>query len=145
MKHTLTRSRRTAASPRTCLFQPRWLPAGIPHPGNAIPCFWVQVGQLVFRNFASSTSLNGISSIAGNPNRSGRGGRGWNISLAWKAFLESMLAGDRSQSGEYLSKVVIIFLFFRTQAFNASAILRRYPRWGFANFIVPLDNLGCRG
>ena len=63
-------------------FKPRWLTTWNPAPGHELRLLLErQVGQLVFRDFASSTSLNSDIITGGNKNL--EPAHSWNISLAW--------------------------------------------------------------
>jgi len=91
-----------------------------------------QVGQLGLRNFASATSLHGISSMAAKPES--RAGAQLNISLAWERFLKRGSLVIEAKR-EYISKVVDYVRFMRgQQAFNAGRnIGDGIRRWVSAN------------
>jgi hypothetical protein len=78
---TLVQSGDSSLTKDLAFFKPRWLTTWNPAPGDEIRLLMErQVGQLVFRNFASSTSLNG--NIINGGNKDLEPASSWNISLA---------------------------------------------------------------
>ena len=105
-----------------------------------------QVGQLVFRDFASSTSLNSNIITGGNKNL--EPARSWNISLAWERHFWKRASLVLEAKREFISKVVDRIPVFSAngQVFNAVGNIGNGMRDGLqVNLILPLDELGLEG
>ena len=127
-------------------FKPRWLTTWDAMPGTELRLLMErQVGQLVFRDFASSTSLNGNTVNGGNKNL--EPARSWNISLAWEQHFWKRASLVVEAKREFISKVVDrIPVSSGTQVFNATGNIGYGARDGVqADLILPLDELGLTG
>ena len=126
--------------------KPRLLTTFDPLPGNQIR-FLVerQVGQLNFRNFASSTSLNSNVVSAGNKNLEPE--RSWIVSLVWERHFWERGSLVLEARQEHISKVVDhVPVFAGPQVFDAIGNIGSGRRdIGQANLIVPMDELGLPG
>jgi outer membrane receptor protein involved in Fe transport len=143
---TLSQSGDSSLNKDLTFLKPRWLTTFTPMPGQEFRLLLErQVGQLVFRNFASSTSLNGNTVNGGNKNL--EPARSWNISLAWEAHFWGHGSLVLEAKREFISKVVdFIPVFSGTQVFNAVGNIGNGIRDGVsANVILPLDKLGLTG
>jgi hypothetical protein len=143
---TLTQSGDSSLVKDLNFFKPRWLTAWNPAPGHEIRLLLErQVGQLVFRNFASSTSLNGNIINGGNKNL--EPASSWNISLTWERHFWQRGSLSIEAKREYISKVVDnVPVYAGTQVFNAIGNIGDGVRDGVvSNFIVPLDYIGLEG
>jgi outer membrane receptor protein involved in Fe transport len=127
-------------------FKPRWLTTWNPVPGHELRLLMErQVGQLVFRDFASSTSLNSNTVTGGNKNL--EPARSWNLSLAWELHFWKRASLVLEARREFISKVVDrVPVFAGRQVFNAVGNIGNGVRDGLqTNFILPLDELGLAG
>ncbi|MEP6830526.1 MAG: TonB-dependent receptor, partial [Rhizomicrobium sp.] len=127
-------------------FKPRWLTTWNPAPGHELRLLMErQVGQLVFRDFASSTSLNSNTVTGGNKNL--EPARSWNLSLAWELHFWKRASLVLEARREFISKVVDrVPVFAGGQVFNAVGNIGNGVRDGLqTNFILPLDELGLAG
>ena len=142
----LTQSGDSSLTKDLAFFKPRWLTSWNPFPGHELRLLMErQVGQLVFRDFASSTSLNSNTVTGGNKNL--EPARSWNISLAWEYHFWKRASLVVEAKREFVSKVVDrIPVFSGTQIFNAVGNIGNGVRDGVqTNFIFPLDELGLTG
>ena len=142
----LTQSGDSTLTKDLAFFKPRWLTSWNPMPGHELRLLMErQVGQLVFRDFASSTSLNSNTVTGGNKNL--EPARSWNISLAWEYHFWKRASLVVEAKREFISKVVDrIPVFSGTQVFNAVGNIGNGVRDGVqTNFILPLDELGLTG
>lgn len=143
---TLIQSGDSSLTKDLAFFKPRWLTTWNPLPGNEIRLLMERkVGQLVFRNFASSTSLNGNIINGGNENL--EPARSWNISLAWERHFWKRGSLVVEAKREFISKVVdYVPVYAGTQVFNAVGNIGNGTRDGVSiNLILPLDRLGLEG
>ncbi len=143
---TLIQSGDSSLTKDLAFFKPRWLTTWNPMPDNEIRLLMErQVGQLVFRNFASSTLLNGNTINGGNQNL--EPARSWNISLAWERHFWTRGSLVIEAKREFISKVVdYVPVYAGTQVFNAVGNIGNGVRDGVStNLILPLDNLGLEG
>jgi outer membrane receptor protein involved in Fe transport len=143
---TLTQSGDSSLTKDLAFFKPRWLTTWNFLPRNELRLLMErQVGQLVFRNFASSTSLNGNTVNGGNKNL--EPARSWNVSLAWESHFWGRGSLVLEAKREFISKVVdYIPVFSGTQVFNAVGNIGDGVRDGVStNLILPLDELGLTG
>ena len=143
---TLTQSGDSSLTKDLAFFKPRWLTTWNPKADNEIRLLMErQVGQLVFRNFASSTSLNGNVINGGNQNL--EPASSWNISLAWEKHFWKRGSIVIEAKREFISKVVdFIPVYAGTQVFNAVGNIGNGVRDGISvNMILPLDNIGLEG
>ncbi len=127
-------------------FKPRWQTTWNFLPGNELRLLLErQVGQLVFRDFASSTSLNSNSVTGGNKNLVPA--RSWNISLTFQREVLGRGSISLEAKREFISSVVDrIPVFAGAQVFNAVGNIGYGVRDGLqANLILPLDELGLDG
>jgi outer membrane receptor protein involved in Fe transport len=142
----LTQSGDSSLTKDLAFFKPRWLTSWNPMPGHELRLLMErQVGQLVFRDFASSTSLNSNTVTGGNKNL--EPARSWNVSLAWEYHFWKRASLVVEAKREFISKVVDrIPVFTGTQVFNAVGNIGNGVRDGVqTNFILPLDELGLTG
>jgi outer membrane receptor protein involved in Fe transport len=143
---TLTQTGDSTLAKDLSFFKPRWLTTWNFAPGHELRLLMErQVGQLVFRNFASSTSLNSNMVTGGNKNL--EPARSWNVSLAWEWHFwkrGSLVLGAKR---EFISKVVdFIPVFSGTRVFNAVGNIGNGVRdEASTNVILPLDKLGLEG
>ena len=143
---TLTQSGDSSLTKDLAFFKPRWLTTWNPAPGHELRLLMErQVGQLVFRDFASSTSLNSNTVTGGNKNL--EPARSWNISLAWERHFWKrgslvLEAGGNSSPMSWITCRYSPGHRFSTRwAISATA-----PATGSqANLILPLDELGLEG
>src|SRR6185312_15027268 len=143
---TLTQSGDSSLVKDLAFFKPRWLTTWNVMPGHELRLLMErQVGQLVFRDFASSTSLNSNTVTGGNKNL--EPARSWNISLAWEYHFWKRASLVVEAKREFISKVVDrIPVFSGNQVFNAVGNIGNGVRDGVqTNFILPLDELGLTG
>jgi len=143
---TLIQSGDSSLTKDLSFFKPRWLTTWNPTPGSELRLLMErQVGQLVFRNFASSTSLNG--NIINGGNKDLEPASSWNISLAWERHFWQRGSLVVEAKREYISKVVdFIPVYAGTQAFNAVGNIGDGIRDGISiNTILPLDDIGLEG
>jgi hypothetical protein len=143
---SLTQSGDSTLSKDLAFFKPRWLTTWDFAPDNQLRLLMErQVGQLVFRNFASSTSLNANIINGGNENL--EPAASWNISLAWERHFWTRGSLVIEAKREYISKVVdYVPVYSGTQVFNAVGNIGDGTRDGVSiNVILPLDNLGLEG
>jgi len=143
---TLTQSGDSSLVKDLAFFKPRWLTTWNVMPGHELRLLMErQVGQLVFRDFASSTSLNSNTVTGGNKNL--EPARSWNLSLAWEYHFWKRASLVLEAKREFISKVVDrIPVFSGSQVFNAVGNIGNGVRDGVqANFILPLDELGLTG
>jgi hypothetical protein len=124
-------------------FKPRWLTTWNPGPGNEFR-FLIEreVGQLVFRDFAASTSLNQNTVTAGNKNL--EPARAWNTSLAWEAQVlgkgSLVIEAKREMISHVYDKVPI---FSGGKVFSAAGNIGYGFRDGVqVNFIGSMDAIG---
>ncbi len=142
----LTQTGDSSLTKDLAFFKPRWLTSWNPLSGHELRLLMErQVGQLVFRDFASSTSLNSNTVTGGNKNL--EPARSWNISLAWEYHFWKRASVVVEAKREFISKVVDrIPVFSGTQVFNAVGNIGNGVRDGVqTNFILPLDELGLEG
>lgn len=142
----LTQSGDSSLTKDLAFFKPRWLTVWNPAPGHELRLLMErQVGQLVFRDFASSTSLNSNTVTGGNKNL--EPARSWNISLAWEFHFWKRASLVVDVKREYISKVVDrIPVFAGNQVFNAVGNIGNGVRDGVqTNVILPLDEMGLTG
>jgi outer membrane receptor protein involved in Fe transport len=126
--------------------KPRFLTTWDPMPGHQLRFLAErQVGQLNFRNFASSTSLNSNVVNAGNKNL--EPDRSWILSLTWERHFWDRAALVLEARQEHVSHVVDhVPVFSGTQVFDAVGNIgngRRDTIQG--NLILPLDAVGMDG
>ncbi len=143
---TLTQTGDSSLTKDLAFFKPRWLTTWNPAPSQEFRLLMERaVGQLVFRNFASSTSLNGNTVNGGNKNL--EPARSWNVSLAWEAHFWGHGSLVVEAKREFISKVVdYIPVFSGAQVFNAVGNIGNGVRDGVStNLILPLDTLGLTG
>jgi len=143
---TLTQSGDSSLVKDLSFLKPRWLTTWNPAPGHELRFLMErQVGQLVFREFASSTSLNSNIITGGNKNL--EPARAWNISLAWERHFWQRGSFVLEARREFISHVVDrIPVFAGTRAFNAVGNIGSGTRDTLlTNFIVPLDEVGLEG
>ncbi len=143
---TLTQSGDSSLTKDLSFLKPRWLTTWNPAPGHELRLLAErQVGQLVFRDFASSTSLN--SSIITGGNKNLEPAHSWNISLAWERHFWGRGSLVLEARREFISQVVDrIPVFAGARVFNAVGNIGNGTRDTIlTNFIVPLDELGLEG
>ena len=143
---TLNQSGDSTLTKDLSFFKPRWLTTWNPAPGHELRLLMErQVGQLVFRDFASSTSLN--SNIITGVNKNLEPAHSWNISLAWERHFWGRGSLVLEARREFISQVVDrIPVFAGTRAFNAVGNIGSGTRDTIlTNFIVPLDEMGLEG
>ena len=143
---TLNQSGDSTLTKDLSFFKPRWLTTWNPAPGHELRLLMErQVGQLVFRDFASSTSLNSNIITGGNKNL--EPAHSWNISLAWERHFWGRGSLVLEARREFISQVVDrIPVFAGTRAFNAVGNIGSGTRDTIlTNFIVPLDEVGLEG
>src|SRR6185503_9615788 len=116
---TLTQSGDSSLVKDLSFLKPRWLTTWNPAPGHELRFLMErQVGQLVFRDFASSTSLNSNIITGGNKNL--EPARAWNISLAWERHFWDRGSLVLEARREFISQVVDrIPVFAAGKVFNA--------------------------
>jgi hypothetical protein len=143
---TLTQSGDSSLNKDLSFFKPRWLTTWNPAPGHELRLLMErQVGQLVFRDFASSTSLNSNIITGGNKNL--EPAHSWNISLAWERHFWGRGSLVLEARREFISQVVDrIPVFAAGRVFNAVGNIGNGTRDTIlTNFIVPLDEVGLEG
>ena len=143
---TLTQSGDSSLVRDLSYLKPRWLTTWNLAPGHELRLLLErQVGQLVFQDFASSTSLNSNTITGGNKNL--EPAQSWNISLAWERHFWNRGSFVLEARREFISHVVDrIPVFTGTTVFNAVGNIGSGTRDVLqSNFIVPLDNLGLAG
>jgi TonB dependent receptor len=143
---TLTQSGDSSLTKDLAFFKPRWLTTWNPAPGHELRLLLErQVGQLVFRDFASSTSLN--SNIVTGGNKNLEPAHSWNISLAWERHFWKRGSLVLEARREFISQVVDrVPVFAGGQVFNAVGNIGSGTRDTLqANLILPLDALGLAG
>jgi len=126
--------------------KPRWLTTWNPAPGHELRLLLErQVGQLVFRDFASSTSLN--SNIITGGNKDLEPASSWNISLAWERHFWDRASLVLEARREFISQVVDrIPVFAAGKVFNAVGNIGDGTRdTVLSNLILPLDEIGLKG
>jgi hypothetical protein len=143
---TLTQSGDSSLAKDLSFLKPRWLTTWNPAAGDELR-FLVerQVGQLVFRDFASSTSLN--SNIVTGGNKDLEPAHSWNISLAWERHFWERGSLVLEAKREFISQVVDrVPVFAGTRVFNAVGNIGSGTRDSLqTNLILPLDNIGLEG
>ena len=143
---TLTQSGDSSLNRHLSFFKPRWLTTFNPFAGHELRLLLErQVGQLNFRDFASSTSLN--SNVVNGGNKNLEPARSWNVSLAWEWHFWKRGSLVVEPKREFISHVVDrIPVFAGTQVFNAVGNIGGGTRDGIqANLNLPLDELGLTG
>ncbi len=143
---TLSQSGDSTLTKDLSFFKPRWLTTWNPAPGHELRLLMErQVGQLVFRDFASSTSLNSNIITGGNKNL--EPAHSWNISLAWERHFWGRGSLVLEARREFISQVVDrIPVFAGTRVFNAVGNIGNGTRNTIlTNFVVPLDEVGLEG
>jgi TonB dependent receptor len=143
---TLTQSGDSRLTKDLAFFKPRWLTTWNPAPDHELRLLVErQVGQLVFRNFASSTSLNSDIVTGGNKNL--EPAHSWNISLAWERHFWNRGSLVVEARHEIISQVVDrIPVFAGGQVFNAVGNIGNGTRETIlTNLILPLDEVGLEG
>ncbi len=144
---TLTQSGDSSLVKDLAFLKPRWLTSYTPAPGHELR-FLVerQVGQLVFRDFASSTSLNSNIITGGNKNL--EPARAWNVSLAWERHFWKRGSLVVEARREFISDVVdrIPVVNPNGRVFNAVGNIGYGTRDDLqVNMILPFDELGLKG
>jgi len=143
---TLTQSGDSRLTKDLAFFKPRWLTTWNPAPDHELRLLVErQVGQLVFRNFASSTSLNSDIVTGGNKNL--EPAHSWNIPLAWERHFWNRGSLVVEARHEIISQVVDrIPVFAGGQVFNAVGNIGNGTRETIlTNLILPLDEVGLEG
>ena len=143
---TLTQSGDSTLTKDLSFFKPRWLTTWNPAPGHELRLLMErQVGQLVFRDFASSTSLNSNIITGGNKNL--EPAHSWNISLAWERHFWGRGSLVLEARREFVSQVVDrIPVFAGIKVFNAVGNIGNGTRDTLlTNFVLPLDEMGLEG
>lgn len=143
---TLTQSGDSSLVKDLEFLKPRWLTTWNPAPGQELRLLLErQVGQLVFRDFASSTSLN--SNIVNGGNENLEPASSWNISLAWERHFWDRGSLVLEARREFISQVVDrIPVFAAGKVFNAVGNIGYGTRDTLqTNFIIPLDGMGLEG
>jgi outer membrane receptor protein involved in Fe transport len=143
---TLTQSGDSSLTKQLGFFKPRWLTTWNLAPGHELRLLMErQVGQLVFRDFASSTSLNSNTVTGGNKNL--EPARSWNAGLAWEWHFWKRGSLVLEARREFISHVVDrVPVFAAGQVFNAVGNIGSGTRDGLqGNLILPLDELGLEG
>jgi len=143
---TLNQSGDSSLTKDLSFFKPRWLTTWNPAPGHELRMLMErQVGQLVFRDFASSTSLNSNIITGGNKNL--EPAHSWNISLAWERHFWNRGSLTLEARREFISQVVDrIPVFVGTRVFNAVGNIGNGTRDTLlTNLILPLDEVGLKG
>jgi outer membrane receptor protein involved in Fe transport len=143
---TLTQSGDSSLVKDLAFLKPRWLTTWNPAPGHELRLLLErQVGQLVFRDFASSTSLN--SNIVTGGNKNLEPASSWNISLAWERHFWDRGSLVLEAKREYISDVVDkVPVFAGGQVFNAVGNIGDGTRNTLqTNLILPLDAVGLDG
>ena len=143
---TLIQSGDSTLTKDLAFLKPRWLTTWNIAPGHELR-FLVerQVGQLVFRDFASSTSLNSNIITGGNKNL--EPAHAWNISLAWERHFWGRGSLVLEARRELISQVVDrIPVFANGLVFNAVGNIGYGTRDDIqTNLILPFDQLGLKG
>ena len=143
---TLTQTGDSSLVKDLTFFKPRWLTTWNPFAGNEFRILIErQVGQLVFKNFASSTSLNQNLLTAGNKNL--EPARAWNFSAEWETHFWKRASAVLEIKREYISHVVdYVPVFKGATAFNAVGNIGSGVRDGAQlRVILPLDEIGLEG
>ena len=143
---TLTQSGDSSLVKDLDFAKPRWLTTWNPAPGHELRLLLErQVGQLVFRDFASSTSLN--SDIITGGNKDLEPASSWNISLAWERHFWDRGSLVLEARREFISQVVDkIAVFAAGKVFNAVGNIGDGTRDDLVtNLILPLDEIGLKG
>lgn len=143
---TLTQSGDSSLTKDLSYLKPRWLTTWNPAPGHELRLLAErQVGQLVFRDFASSTSLN--SNIVTGGNKNLEPAHSWNISLAWEWHFWDRGSLVLDAKREFISQVVDrIPVFAGGQVYNAVGNIGSGTRDDLqADVILPLDRVGLKG
>jgi len=143
---TLSQSGDSSLTKDLSFFKPRWQTTWNPAPGHELRLLMERrVGQLVFRDFASSTSLNSNIITGGNKNL--EPAHSWNVSLAWERHFWGRGSLMLEARREFISQVVDrIPVFAGTRVFNAVGNIGNGTRDTIlTNFIVPLDEVGLEG
>ena len=143
---TLTQSGDSSLVKELAFWKPRWLTTWDVAPDNQLR-FLVerQVGQLNFRNFAATTSLNSNVVNAGNKNL--EPARSWIVALTWeKHFWErgSLVLEARQQHIDHVVDHIPVFAGARV--FDAAGNIGSGRRDQVeASMILPLDEVGLTG
>jgi hypothetical protein len=143
---TLTQSGDSSLTKDLSFLKPRWLTTWIPAPGHELRLLLErQVGQLVFRDFASSTSLN--SNIVTGGNKNLEPAHSWNISLAWERHFWDRGSLVLEAKREFISQVVDrVPVFAGAKVYNAVGNIGSGTRDSLqTNLILPLDAMGLTG
>jgi hypothetical protein len=143
---TLIQSGDSSLTKDLSFFKPRWLTTWNPASGHELRLLIErQVGQLVFRDFASSTSLNSNIITGGNKNL--EPAHSWNISLAWERHFWDRGSLVLEARREFISQVVDrIPVFAGGTVFNAVGNIGNGIRDTLqTNLILPLDAAGLKG
>jgi hypothetical protein len=143
---TLTQSGDSSLVKDLSFFKPRLLTTWDPLPGHQLRLLVErQVGQLNFRNFASSTSLNSNVVNAGNKNLEPE--RSWIVSLTWERHFWDRAALVLEARQEHISHVVDhVPVFAGPRVFDAIGNIGSGRRdVAQANLILPLDAIGMDG
>lgn len=144
---TLTQTGDSNLTKDLSFLKPRWLTTWNVAPGHELR-FLVerQVGQLVFRDFASSTSLN--SNVITGGNKNSEPASSWNISLAWERHFWQRGSLVVEAKREFISDVVDRIAVFNANGlpFNAVGNIGYGTRDDLqVNMILPFDELGLKG
>ena len=143
---TLIQSGDSSLTKDLTFFKPRWQTTWKPAPGHELRLLLErQVGQLVFRDFASTTSLN--SNIVTGGNKNLEPAHSWNISLAWERHFWARGSLVLEARREYISQVVDrVPVFAGGKVFSAVGNIGSGTRDVLqTNLILPLDELGLEG
>ena len=143
---TLTQSGDSTLTKDLGYFKPHWLTTWDFAPGQELRLLMErQVGQLNFRDFAASTSLNGNTINGGNKNLEPT--RSWIVSLDWEQHFWKRGSLVVEARREMISDVYDhVPVFAGTQVFNAAGNIGYGTRDGVqANLILPLDEVGLEG
>lgn len=126
--------------------KPRWLTTWNPAPGHELRLLLErQVGQLNFRNFASSTSLNSNLVNAGNKNL--EPDNSWVVALTWERYFWGRASLVLEARQEHISNVVDhVPVFAGARVFDAVGNIGSGCRDVVeSNLILPLDEIGLDG
>ena len=143
---TLKQSGDSSLTKDLSFLKPRWLTTFNPAPGNELRLLLErQVGQLNFRNFAASTSLNSNVVNAGNKNL--EPDNSWIVSLTWERHFWGRGSLVLEARQEHVSDVVDhVPVFAGARVFDAVGNIGSGRRDIVqTNLILPLDEVGLNG